>query len=95
MTQILDALPPSVTERITCCYINQTRHIEVVRIENVPNWYFERVVFPGERLLLEAVPEAHLDVYAMFWSDVIVLNRIRCIRLKVKETQTQPNYKVS
>lgn len=95
MTQILDALPPSLTERIICCYINQTRRIEIVRISNVENWYFERVVFPGERLLLEAIPEAHLEVYAMLWSNVILVNRIRCIRLGVNELQAQPSYKVS
>lgn len=95
MTQILDALPSSFSERIICCYINQTRHIEIVRISNVENWYFERVVFPGERLLLEAIPQAHLEVYAMLWSDVILVNRIRCIRLGAKELQAQRIYKVS
>lgn len=95
MTQILDALPSGFSERIICCYINQTRHIEIARISNVEDWYFERVVFPGERLLLEAIPEAHLEVYAMLWSNVILINRIRCIRLDVEELQAQPSYKVS
>ncbi|WP_375511895.1 DUF1830 domain-containing protein [uncultured Nostoc sp.] len=36
-------------------YVNNTRNIEIVQITNqitnIPNCYFERVVFPEERLL--------------------------------------------
>jgi hypothetical protein len=58
MTQILDRLPSDYTNRILCYYYNDTQRTKLVRITNIPNWYFERVVFPGERLLFEALPEA-------------------------------------
>ncbi|MGI8499796.1 MAG: DUF1830 domain-containing protein [Hassallia sp.] len=32
--------------------------MQVAKISNVPNWDFERVVFPGQRLLFEASIEA-------------------------------------
>ncbi len=35
-----------------------------MRIVNIPNWYFERVVFPGEQLVFEALPEAVLEIYS-------------------------------
>nr|WP_197985660.1 DUF1830 domain-containing protein [Leptolyngbya sp. Cla-17] len=53
MTQTLDSLPADRTNRILCCYINEARKIKIARITNMPGWYFERVVFPGERLCLK------------------------------------------
>jgi hypothetical protein len=46
MSQILDPLPKGGTSVILCCYVNATSQIQVSRITNIPNWYFERVVFP-------------------------------------------------
>jgi len=54
MTQILNHLPDKYGLNILCSYKNQTPNIKIARISNIPNWYFERVVFPGEWLLFEA-----------------------------------------
>ena len=58
MAQILDPIPNDRKNSILCCYVNVTSNIQVARITNIPNWYFERVVFPGQRLMFEALPEA-------------------------------------
>jgi Domain of unknown function (DUF1830) len=52
-------------ESFTCHYIylNATSKVQVVRIANVHDWYFERVAFPGQQLLIEAKPRAVLEVY--------------------------------
>lgn len=42
---------------------NATHQIQVVRIGNIPNWYFERVMFPGQRLMFEAAAEAVLEIH--------------------------------
>ena len=47
-----------------CCYINRTDKIQIVRIVNIEQWYFEKVIFPQQRLLFDAPPEAELEVYA-------------------------------
>jgi hypothetical protein len=60
MTQILDSLSADCANRILCCYINDAYKIKIARITNISNWYFEGVVFPGEKLLFEALPEAQL-----------------------------------
>ena len=54
MAQILDPIPPEQSEKILCCYVNATSKIQIARISNIANWYFERVVFPGQRLVFEA-----------------------------------------
>ena len=89
MTQILDSLPADCTNRILCCYSNNDRKIKVARITNISNWYFERVVFPGERLLFEAVPEAQLNIYVTNLSTVALVEVTMCARLAVETSQLQ------
>jgi len=37
---------------ILCWYLNTTSKVQIARITNIPNWYFERTVFPGERFFV-------------------------------------------
>lgn len=92
MTQILDALPPDFPSKILCGYFNQTRQVQIVRIVNIPNWYFERVVFPRQHLLFEACSEAQLEIYTGAMNQGILLDRIGCDRLCIqKELIRAPN----
>ncbi len=63
MNQFLNRLPDKCGLSILCSYKNRTPTVQIIRITNIPNWYFERVVFPGELLLFEALPEAVLEIY--------------------------------
>lgn len=85
MAQILDPLPSNFSERILCCYVNATSHIQIARITNIANWYFERVVFPGQRLLLEALPEAVLEIHTGNMASAILSDRIPCGRLQIDQ----------
>lgn len=87
MSQILDSLPPDCTKRILCCYINDTYRIKIARIKNILGWYFERVIFPGEKLLFEALPEAQLEIYVTNFSTVALVEITACDRLAVKNLQ--------
>ena len=60
MAQIIDPIPHDDKNVLLCCYVNATSQIQVARITNIRNWYFERVVFPGQRLVFESVPEGLL-----------------------------------
>ncbi|MEG4317659.1 MULTISPECIES: DUF1830 domain-containing protein [unclassified Microcoleus] len=71
--------------RILCWYLNTTNQVQIARITNIPNWYFERTVFPGERFLFEALPEAQLEVCRCAQTGAIVCERILCDRLRVQE----------
>lgn len=85
MAQIIDSLPSEYSGRILCSYMNETNVIEIVRITNIPKWHFERVVFPEQRLLFEALPEAQLQIYTGVMASTILSDRIPCERLQVTE----------
>lgn len=89
MTQILDSLPADYADRILCCYTNNTRRIKIARITNISNWYFERVVFPREKILFEALPKAQLEIYVMGSSTVVLIEVTDCDRLAVKSSEAQ------
>ena len=89
MAQILDPLPSDNKNHILCCYVNATRHIQIARITNIPNWYFERVVFPGQRLVFEAMPEALVEIHTGMMASAILSDTIPCDRLAVDENGNQ------
>lgn len=80
----LDSLPPEAT-CILCHYINATSCLQIARITNIPNWYFERVVFPGQRLLFEAPRWAELEIYTAQLPSSMLSVKISCESLWVKE----------
>ncbi|HEY9872917.1 MAG TPA: DUF1830 domain-containing protein, partial [Candidatus Obscuribacterales bacterium] len=46
----------------------------------------ERVVFPGQRLVFEAVPDAHLEIHTGMMASAILSDTIPCDRLWINET---------
>lgn len=85
MSQIFDPLPEGCSNRLLCCYVNATSKIQVTRITNIPNWYFERVVFPGQRLIFEALPNALLEIHSGMMASSILSDTIPCDRLRIEE----------
>ena len=94
MNQSLNRLPDKCGLHILCSYKNKTPTVQIIRITNIPNWYFERVIFPGELLLFEALPEAVLEIYNTDEIGSILCaprsgslrDRLLCDYLKVKHT---------
>ncbi|HEY9638848.1 MAG TPA: DUF1830 domain-containing protein [Coleofasciculaceae cyanobacterium] len=84
MSQIFDPLPSDSTDQVLCCYVNATSKIQIARISNIPNWYFERVVFPGQRLVFEALPQAHLEIHCGMMASAILADTIPCDRLRLE-----------
>ena len=87
MSQILDPLPNDKNNRVLCCYVNPTSRIQVARITNIPNWYFERVVFPGQRLVFEAIPQALLEIHCGMMASAILSDTIPCNRLCIQQPE--------
>lgn len=85
MAQIFDSLPSDHDCRILCCYVNTTSQIQIARIVNIPNWYFERTIFPGQRLLFAALPDAQLEIHMSMMTNPIQSDRISCSCLRVYE----------
>ncbi|MDJ0661217.1 MAG: DUF1830 domain-containing protein [Crocosphaera sp.] len=85
MAQILDPIPTGQRNALLCCYVNATNHIQVARITNIENWYFERVVFPGQRLVFEALPKAQLEIHTGMMASAILSDTIPCERLCISD----------
>ena len=85
MAQILDPLPSDNSQPVLCCYVNVTSKIQIARITNIPDWYFERVVFPGQRLMFEALPKALLEIHTGMMASAILSDTIPCDRLTIDQ----------
>lgn len=73
------------SKHLLCCYVNATPQLQIVRISNIPRYYLERTVFPGQRLLFEALPEAKLEVHSSDMASAILTDTISCHRLQAEE----------
>ncbi len=85
MAQVFDPIPGNSDIPMLCCYVNATSQIQIARITNIANWYFERVVFPGQRLVFEAVPDALLEIHTGMMASAILSDTISCQTLQVEE----------
>lgn len=83
MNQLLTSPSAPSDNKLLCCYTNPTKHIQIIRISDIENWYFERVVFPTQRLMFEAPAEAHLEVHVGSMASAILSDRITCKSLQV------------
>lgn len=80
---MLNSSPANSSTCILCCYVNVTNQIQVARISDIPGWYFERVVFPGQRLFFEAPQEAHVEFHSHVMASAVLSDRVACECLQV------------
>ena len=89
MAQIIDPLPNDEKNRVLCCYVNATSQIQIARITNIANWYFERVVFPGQRLVFETEPTGILEIHTGMMASAILSDTIPCSKLALQAINAQ------
>ena len=70
-------------ELTLCCYENKTNQMQIGRISNIPSWFFERVIWPGQRLIFEAPLEAELEIHTSEMVSAILSEKISCDRLQI------------
>ncbi len=88
MSELLNSFPGNSSESFLCYYSNQSSRIQIIRITNIPNFYLERVVFPGQRLVFEAVENARLEVHTSDRITTIITDVIPCEQLSCNNRQT-------
>lgn len=69
---------------ILCFYVNTTSRIQIIQLTNIDNFDWQRVVFPGQRLMFEAVPSAILEIQ----NAELVSILIPCDRLRINDKST-------
>lgn len=72
-----------------CSYVNTTSCIQVIRIGKTGAYHFERVVFPGDRLLFQAKLNEHLEVLSPYLGQAIKIQKIPCCQLLVQVDEHQ------
>ena len=76
-------------DSILCLYINSTSQIQIARITNIPNYYWERVIFPGQKLIFTAVMSANLEINTSEHATTIGGSEsIPCHNLYIDESET-------
>lgn len=82
-TEPSNSLNSSEKIPVLCYYKNTTRKIQVARISTLSNRRFERLVFPEEQLLFEALPDAELEIHTTAQTGETLSDKILCSRLQV------------
>jgi len=84
MTSTTDSQLTDTSTPLLCAYANSTRDLQFVRIVNVLNGYFEKLLFPKERLLFKTPPNAELEVYASYQGQTVLMKKIPSVCLQVR-----------
>jgi Domain of unknown function (DUF1830) len=77
----VDALPNFMTS-ILCYYFNASRTIQQIQLHTAtPS--LDRMVFPGEKIMFESLPEDLLEIYTYTTSGLQLFQTIACSQLEV------------
>ncbi|MGK7888692.1 MAG: DUF1830 domain-containing protein [Leptolyngbyaceae cyanobacterium] len=90
MYQVIDSVPADISDAFACCYVNASSKIQIVRVTNIANWYFERVVFPGQQLVFQAPTGALLEIHCGMMASAILSDMIPCERLRLSDEEVLP-----
>jgi hypothetical protein len=85
MIPACESLLSDTSEEILCFYINDTREIQIIRLENSPNSNLNRIAFPGERILFVGEPKAELAIYTGSNGKEKLSNIMPCASLRVEK----------
>lgn len=73
-------------QHILCYYFNASSQTQIVRVTNITNWHFDRVIFPGQRLMFHAPPAATLEIHTTHET-----RHISCQCLRVSDLSSSVN----
>jgi 3-hydroxymyristoyl/3-hydroxydecanoyl-(acyl carrier protein) dehydratase len=89
MMSAFSSLVSESSELILCFYTNCTNKIQILRVNSNQNLSFERIVFPGQRLLFKALPDAQLEIHTNqkenSTEDFTSVKTFSCVHLRVHE----------
>lgn len=73
---------------ILCAYQNRTKSLQIIKIENIVNFYWEKVVFPYQTILFNTVKQARLKIYSSKNAAAVLTDTISCSRLQVSDSRS-------
>lgn len=87
MVQTSASLLDRWSDCILCYYVNASSRLQIAQIKNVPGLRFERLIFPQQRLLFEAFPEALLEIRSDADAYAAPIEQIPCLQLRVNQNE--------
>ncbi len=75
--------------KILCYYTNSSPKMQLIRVTQSLNLNSEKIVFPQERVLFEAIAQGQLEVYNTSVSDSKCVQKISCQNLEVNQITKQ------
>ena len=81
------SLSSSPTDAILCYYTNATTHLQRACFAGVSRSQFERMIFPNQRIMFEASPDALLEVQTCDTSGTPTIDHIPCAQLQVSQSE--------
>ena len=73
------------TSKIFCYYTNSSSKMQLIRVTQSLNLNSEKIVFPQERMLFEAMPQGQLEIYNTSATDSKCVQKIPCQNLEVNQ----------
>jgi len=68
---------------ILCYYTNVGNKLQILRLENISEDLNEKIIFPGQRILFQALPGSILKIYAGAAEGEKFIDQIQCQHLRV------------
>lgn len=81
--------PKNGFRHLLCFYSNSTPYLQIIKLINSKDFELERVLFPQERLMFTAVPEAQLEIITCENGFPGRSERIACDRLQVQVSESR------
>ncbi|GAB4278399.1 MAG: hypothetical protein Fur0025_04950 [Oscillatoriaceae cyanobacterium] len=78
-----------------CYYANYTNHIQILKVKKTEKIFWERVVFPQERLFFYAQYSDELEIYEKMANHLAKIENIACEYLLVSEAPVGHDFLVN
>lgn len=65
-----------------CSYINLTHQFQILRISNIPHFFFEKVVMPQSTVFFETHQGAQVEVHTGHMASSVLSDIIPCEQLE-------------
>jgi hypothetical protein len=79
----------NASSHILCFHSNSTPYLQIIKLINSKDFKLERILFPHERLMFTAVPEAQLEITTCQNGLPGRPERISCDRLQVQVSESR------
>ncbi|MBW4534354.1 MAG: DUF1830 domain-containing protein [Pleurocapsa minor HA4230-MV1] len=70
-------------KKILCAYQNLSSNWQIIKITNIPNYYWEKAVLPGQKIVFITSIKAILKIFSADNITAILIDNISCQKLKI------------